>query len=122
MFVIFTLLPLVLILVSLADIILRDSSQIKHLPKTFWIVLVIILPLVGSILWFTIGREYPQRRVEPVSLGDPRRWDPALTEPIRSMTTEEEIAAIDAEITHHENQARIRRLQADLEAKRRDVQ
>lgn len=46
---------------SIVDIALIDNSRVRHLPKPFWILLVILLTLVGSILWFTLGRE----RAEP---------------------------------------------------------
>lgn len=53
------LLILVFFVVALVDIILRDSSQVKHLPKITWIFIVILLPLIGGVLWFALGREYP---------------------------------------------------------------
>lgn len=58
------LLPLVLTAVmvfTIVDIIVIDSGRVKHLPKTFWIILAILLSFIGSILWFTIGREYNER-------------------------------------------------------------
>ncbi|HEY2555492.1 MAG TPA: PLD nuclease N-terminal domain-containing protein [Diaminobutyricibacter sp.] len=56
------LLPVLVLLImvgALIDIILRSEFQVKHLPKFGWILLVIFLPFIGSVLWFTLGREYP---------------------------------------------------------------
>jgi hypothetical protein len=42
---------------SIVDIALIDSRRVRGIPKAGWIVLVIILPVVGAILWFVLGRE-----------------------------------------------------------------
>ena len=41
---------------SIVDISTIDRSRVRHLPKAVWIVLVIVTSVLGSILWFTIGR------------------------------------------------------------------
>src|SRR4051794_22176138 len=41
------------------DAISTDASMVRNLPKNFWIILVIILPDVGSIAWLVLGR--PER-------------------------------------------------------------
>lgn len=112
-----------LVLGALIDIITRQDGQIKHLPKMVWILIVILLPLIGSILWFAVGREYAAP-VDRGSFGDPRRRE-ALSarrmEPPRGpaeRSTEEELAAIDREIEFHEDQARIRRMEAELDDRR----
>ena len=105
---------IILMVLVLVDIITKDQSQIRNLPKMVWILLVIFLPIVGSIVWFMAGREYPAPR-ENVSFGDPRRVE--TPRPERSV--EDEMAALDAEIAFHEKQDRIRRLEAELEAKRK---
>lgn len=103
----------------LIDVIRSDESSMRNLNKMFWILIVLFFPLVGSILWFAVGRGYDSN-VEPVSFGDPRRVEARLQAP-RSI--EDELAAIDSEIEYHEKQARIRKLEADLQArKERDAQ
>jgi len=42
---------------SIVDIATIDRSRVRHLPKFVWIVLVVITSILGSILWFAIGRE-----------------------------------------------------------------
>jgi hypothetical protein len=108
---------------ALVDIIVRRDDQVKHLPKIVWVLLVVFLPLIGSILWFTVGREYSQR-VDLGTFGDPRRREKAArlgssapTE--RPKTTEEELADLDREIEFHKQQDRIRKLEAELEEQRR---
>ncbi|QUQ70155.1 PLDc N-terminal domain-containing protein [Kutzneria sp. CA-103260] len=47
----------------LADVIVTDDSLCRHLPKMFWLLVVLLVPLVGSILWLAIGR--PRVRSAP---------------------------------------------------------
>ena len=45
-----------LLVSSIVDLILIDSSRVRALPKWTWVLLVLILPVVGPLLWFTLGR------------------------------------------------------------------
>jgi hypothetical protein len=38
------------------DVISTDEVLCRHLPKYFWLFIVIILPDVGSIAWLLLGR------------------------------------------------------------------
>jgi hypothetical protein len=40
----------------LVDVIVTDDSLCRHLPKMLWLLVVLLLPLVGSILWLAVGR------------------------------------------------------------------
>jgi hypothetical protein len=42
---------------TLVDIALIDSSRVKALPKILWVLIVIVLPIIGAVLWFFLGRE-----------------------------------------------------------------
>lgn len=123
MYALFSAVLLVLIVAALVDIITRQDGQVKHLPKVVWVLLVIFLPVIGSLVWFAVGREYPARparsgtsvpRRGPVSAGVP-----AVLPARRVRTTEDELAALDREIDYHAEQARIRRLEAELAERRR---
>ncbi|KQP54098.1 PLD nuclease N-terminal domain-containing protein [Agreia sp. Leaf283] len=122
MSIVFSVVLFALLIGALVDIILRSDEQVKHLPKIVWVLLVIFLPLIGSILWFTIGREYNQR-VDLGSFGDPRRREKAsraasAAPTMRAKTTEEELADLDREIEFYKQQDRIRRLEAELDERR----
>jgi hypothetical protein len=66
---------------TLVDTIRTDESRVRGLPKPVWVFVVILLPLIGSVLWFLIGKERrtriaprtaPQQRApddDPVFLG-----------------------------------------------------
>ncbi|WP_309128969.1 PLDc N-terminal domain-containing protein [Microbacterium sp.] len=113
----FSLIVLVLMVFSLVDIIRRDDSQVKHMPKFVWLLLVVLLPLVGSVLWFAIGREYPENGIQ---LGrEPRQRTAPSSQPaapparVDTRTTEEQIADLDREIEEW-------RLRQEIEKRKRD--
>ncbi|REJ04235.1 PLDc_N domain-containing protein [Microbacterium bovistercoris] len=100
----FSILVIALTVVALIDIITRDDSQVKHMPKFVWLLLVVFLPLIGGILWFAVGREYPEGGIR---LGRERRERPARREPsapaapvrpVDTRSTEQQIADLDREI------------------------
>ena len=117
MYVLIGVLTFVLVLAALIDIITRDSLLVRHLPKVTWVILVIFLPLIGSIVWFAVGHDWGER-AEAIPFGDPRRQDAAV-ERLRTEYVVDE-AAVEAELRLSEKQARIRRLEAEVEAKRRE--
>lgn len=128
MYLLISAVTFLVILLALIDIITRPDDQVKYLPKLFWVVLVILLPFLGSILWVTVGREWGGS-VESLSFGDPRRRERTVVEPTRmrtapspapqrALSTEEQLAALEREAEFYEKQARIRRLEAEVDGKR----
>ena len=47
---------LVLWIFCILDVISTDEALCRNLPKYFWLIIVIILPDVGSIAWLLLGR------------------------------------------------------------------
>ncbi|MET3921983.1 PLD nuclease N-terminal domain-containing protein [Arthrobacter sp. UYEF20] len=47
---------LVVFVYGLIDVIRTDSRQTRGISKPAWIVVQIVLPVIGAILWFLIGR------------------------------------------------------------------
>src|SRR5690606_14285375 len=99
---------------AIVDIITRDSGLVKHMPKGIWLVLVIMLPLIGTILWFAIGREYPARDVPRRPQFAPWAATPAPAPiPAReTLSTEEQLAALEREIEADRLRAEIARRRA----------
>lgn len=125
MYLLISAVGFLVLLGALIDIITRPEDQVRYLPKLVWVFLVILLPLVGSIIWFTVGREWGAA-TENVSFGDRRRWDrstpapepTAPARPQRPLSTEEQLAALEREAEFYEKQARIKRLESELGDKR----
>ena len=61
----FYLVPLVLTIFCLVDAISSREGDVRHLPKLWWILLILFFPVVGSIAWLVAGRPAaaaPRRR------------------------------------------------------------
>lgn len=43
-------------LYSLVDAAMSDASRARGVTKPVWVVLTVLLPVIGGILWFTIGK------------------------------------------------------------------
>jgi hypothetical protein len=54
--------PLVLFVFALVDCIQTDESLVRNLPKAAWILLIVLVPLVGSIAWLAAGRPTADQR------------------------------------------------------------
>ncbi|MRX43335.1 PLD nuclease N-terminal domain-containing protein [Agromyces kandeliae] len=82
------------------DCALFDRTRIRGLPRAWWIVVILLVPVIGAALWFIVGRGRAIRvgRVNPHSNAPDD--DPEFLRRLRA----------DAE-----HQERIRRLEQELE-------
>ncbi len=64
------LLMLALWLFCLIDVIVTDEYRVRNLPKALWVLIVLLLPTVGSIVWLVAGRPWdPQTAPPPTRAG-----------------------------------------------------
>ncbi|NUR88974.1 MAG: PLDc_N domain-containing protein [Nonomuraea sp.] len=54
---------LVLWLYCLFDVITTPEASCRNLPKIAWVIIVLLFPLVGSVIWLVAGR--PERASQP---------------------------------------------------------
>lgn len=47
---------LLLWVAALIDIIVSDEYRVRNLPKFGWLIIVILIPIAGSLIWFLLGR------------------------------------------------------------------
>ncbi len=57
----FGLVMLGLWIFCLIDVITTDSAQIRNLPKAVWLLIVILIPDIGSIVWLVAGHDWSPR-------------------------------------------------------------
>ena len=50
------LLLLALWVYCILDVIATDEAVMRNMPKILWLIVVIILPTVGSVAWLVLGR------------------------------------------------------------------
>jgi len=115
-----SLLIVALMVFALVDIIRRDDAQVKFMPKFVWLLLVVLLPFIGSVLWFGIGREYPEGGIRLERPERRKRSRPTAapapvvpTIPVDTRTTEQQIADLDKEIEEW-------RLRQEIEKRRQE--
>jgi hypothetical protein len=41
---------------AVVDCALFDRSRIRGLPRGWWIVVILLVPIIGGLLWFLVGR------------------------------------------------------------------
>lgn len=52
-------------LYALIDCVRSDREAVRTLPKPVWVILIILLPAIGAVLWLFLGR--PQYRSGPTA-------------------------------------------------------
>jgi hypothetical protein len=52
---------MVLWIFCIVDVIRYEDGETRHLPKIGWLLVVLLLPDVGSILWLLFGRSYSSK-------------------------------------------------------------
>ncbi|MCT9869076.1 PLD nuclease N-terminal domain-containing protein [Paenarthrobacter aurescens] len=57
---------LVIFVYALVDVIRTDGRLTRGISKPAWIIVQIVLPLLGAILWFIFGRPYNKPTAKPV--------------------------------------------------------
>ncbi|MGW8483240.1 PLD nuclease N-terminal domain-containing protein [Microbacterium sp. NPDC055903] len=81
---------------SIVDCAVQPATRHRGVSKGVWILIVVLIPVIGGILWFTIGRFRAGGRNAPRTVAPDD--DPAF---LRSISTTEQ-------------DARIRRLEEEL--------
>lgn len=62
--VIAVILVLLVFVYGLVDVIRTDSRYVRGISKPAWIVVMVVLPVLGAILWFIFGRPYGGRAAQ----------------------------------------------------------
>ncbi|WOF23615.1 PLD nuclease N-terminal domain-containing protein [Microbacterium betulae] len=87
---------------SIVDCAVQPASRHRGVSKSAWLLIVVLIPVIGGLLWFVIGRSRPgSQPVGPRAPDD----DPAFLGSIGSTAEqderirqlEEELARLDAE-------------------------
>jgi hypothetical protein len=41
---------------AVVDVILIDRRRVRALPKALWVLVIVLLPVIGVVLWFMLGK------------------------------------------------------------------
>ncbi|MEV0902642.1 PLD nuclease N-terminal domain-containing protein [Actinoplanes sp. NPDC049802] len=53
--------------VALIDCLVTDRSRLQSFPRSAWVVLILLCPVLGAIAWFRSGRVTPGVPVQAVA-------------------------------------------------------
>lgn len=93
-----------LILFALVDAAMSDPKRVRGVNKPIWVVLIVLLPIVGALLWFIIGKARGRQTTTLAPDDDPSfSSSKAAAAPINDMDArlrdlEEQLKALDDEI------------------------
>ena len=105
------LIEIALLVFCVIDVIQSPEIEIRNLPKWSWLLLIIFLPLIGSIAWLVAGRPVKARsQVWRPGSGFPEYERPVSATADIDARLDEDLARLDRE--HEES---LRRWQANLE-------
>lgn len=85
---------------AVVDAAMLAKDRVRGLPRPAWIVLIMVLPLVGLVLWFTIGRGPVVPKPRPVAPEDSPMFlseNERADQDARIRELEEQLLALDAE-------------------------
>ncbi|MBT2502826.1 PLD nuclease N-terminal domain-containing protein [Curtobacterium sp. ISL-83] len=100
---------IVLLIFALIDILTKGADQVRGLPKVAWVFLVILVPVVGSIVWFAVGHDWSENNRNHGRYLEPNRHEdryPTLDAARgahgdkRITGTEQELAELEREIAY----------------------
>lgn len=43
------------------DVLRTPRGDVRALPKWLWMIIVLIIPIIGGVLWLLLGRAFPSR-------------------------------------------------------------
>lgn len=95
----------ILAVVAAVDCALSARHEVRVVPKALWLLIVLIVPVVGPLLWFAMGRPKQAR-----SGGDAR--PPAPTSPdddpsfLRGLDAESRVRRLEEELARLEEEER----------------
>lgn len=97
LFVVLAVIIVAFTVYAVIDLIMTDKSRVRALNKGLWLVIIVLIPVIGGVLWLTLGKSRrqpggPARRLAPDD--DPE----FLNGIIRDRETEERIRRLEQEL------------------------
>jgi len=86
------------VIYSLVDCAMADRSNIRGPRKSVWLLLIIILPVIGAVLWFLIGRPRGANNVRSIRPSAPDDDPEFLGRLQREASQEERIRRLEQEL------------------------
>lgn len=108
------LLGIALTAVALIGCLSAEAGKIRALPRPVWVLLIVFVPLAGSIAWFILGRPAP-----PDAGGGHRGGHNGPRRPVAPDDDPDFLRSLDAEETER-NRDLFEQWEKDMRRRRRD--
>lgn len=101
--VVVALAVLVLEIFAVVNCALIPDARVRGVPKALWLIVILIFPLIGSVLWLAVGRErvaVPGPRPAPDDMrihGDAEGYMSKRAQDERIRQMEEDLARLEKE-------------------------
>jgi hypothetical protein len=107
---------LVLWIYCIYDVITTADAIIQHLPKAVWIIIVVLLPDLGSLLWLGLGRPriWARRAHDPTYRG-------ARPSGLYAGGSDGELTGANPIVQYREEQARLRLREEQLNRREEEL-
>jgi hypothetical protein len=112
---------LVLAIISLISCFSAEDGEVRALPRWAWVIIILFLPLVGSIAYLVSGR--PATAAARPGAWRPNRGSPEAARPKRALAPDDDpdfLKQIDGK-TAREDQELLRQWEADLKKREEDL-
>jgi hypothetical protein len=93
---VFVLAAIVLDVFAVVDIAVIDRRRVRAFSKPLWVVIVLVVPFIGALLWFTIGRSWSSPAAQPRSMAPDD--DPAFLNRVHIEDQDERIRRLEQEL------------------------
>ncbi|MBO9625322.1 MAG: PLDc_N domain-containing protein [Microbacterium sp.] len=80
---------------SIVDCAVQPATRHRGVPKPAWIAIVVLIPVIGGVLWFTLGRRRADGHVSRLIAPDD---DPEFLRGISRREQDARIAELEAEL------------------------
>jgi hypothetical protein len=110
---------LILWIYCIYDVITTDDAIVRHLPKLVWLLIVVVIPDIGSILWLGLGRPQIWTR----QAHNPQRYGTSRLRPSPStpMLEDGSLDHLSPIVRHREEQTRLHMWEAQLKRREEEL-
>jgi hypothetical protein len=110
---------LALLVFCIIDVIIAPEDEIRNLPKWAWLILILIVPLIGCVVWLVIGR--PMRSRPAAGTWAPGAGFPEYQRPQPSTADIDARLQADLDAADRQHEEALRKWEASLQERERKL-
>jgi hypothetical protein len=117
----FFALEVLLLILALISCLSAEEGEVRALPRIVWVIVILLFPLVGSIVYFAVGRPVPT--VARTDVWQPGAGFPEAARPQRSRAPDDdpEFLRTLQQQSHRDDAELLRQWEEDLKRRENDL-